>query len=105
MRPIENVREISALTYGFIASRPRPLVGQAHRPRLGPDPSGRRWRSGAYTLSLLKQYPQLRATILDFPETVSTAKTYALQTGMNDRIRYLRGNAITTEWRKVRMSC
>jgi 2-hydroxy-4-(methylsulfanyl)butanoate S-methyltransferase len=54
--------------------------------------------SGAYTLALLKQNPQLRATILDFPETVATAKAYALQAGMNDRIRYLGGNALRTEW-------
>ena len=54
--------------------------------------------SGAYTLALLKQHPKLQATILDFPETVSTSTRYALEAGMSDRVRHVAGNAITTEW-------
>ena len=54
--------------------------------------------SGAYTLAFLKQNPKLQATILDFPETVSTSTRYALEAGMSDRVRHVAGNAITTEW-------
>ena len=54
--------------------------------------------SGAYTLAFLKQNPQLSATILDFPDTVSTSTRYAAEAGMSDRVRHLAGNAITTQW-------
>ncbi len=37
--------------------------------------------SGAYTLAFLKQNPKLRATILDFPETIQTAQRYASEAG------------------------
>lgn len=54
--------------------------------------------SGAYTLSFLQRNPALRATILDFPQTVETAKRYAAAAGMSDRVAHLEGNALTTEW-------
>jgi SAM-dependent methyltransferase len=54
--------------------------------------------SGAYTLAFLKQNPGLRATILDFPETVETARRYAAEAGMSDRVSHIAGNALTTEW-------
>lgn len=54
--------------------------------------------SGAYSLAFLKQNPGLRATILDFAETIATAKRYAAEAGMSDRIRHVAGNAITTDW-------
>ena len=54
--------------------------------------------SGAYTLALLKQNPKLRATILDFPETVATSRRYAAEAGMSDRVQHVAGNAITTDW-------
>ena len=54
--------------------------------------------SGAYTLAFCTAYPQLKATILDFPQTVATAKRYAREAGLADRIAHLAGNAITTEW-------
>ena len=54
--------------------------------------------SGAYTLAFLKQNPKLRATILDFPETIQTARRYASEAGMSDRVIHVEGNAITTAW-------
>ena len=54
--------------------------------------------SGAYTLAFLRQHPNLRATILDFPDTVATAKRYVAEAGMSDRVQHVGGNAITTEW-------
>ena len=56
--------------------------------------------SGAYTLAFCAANPGLKATILDFPQTVETAKKYAQQSGLTDRVRHLAGNAITTEWPK-----
>jgi ubiquinone/menaquinone biosynthesis C-methylase UbiE len=54
--------------------------------------------SGAYTLAFCAANPQLKATILDFPQTVETAKKYTLDAGLADRVGHLPGNAMTTEW-------
>jgi predicted O-methyltransferase YrrM len=54
--------------------------------------------SGAYTLAFCAANPQLRATILDFPQTVETARRYAREAGLTDRVSHLAGNAITVEW-------
>src|SRR3984885_6018059 len=54
--------------------------------------------SGAYSIAFCAAYPHLQATILDFPETVDTAKLYAREAGLSDRISYLAGNAIKVEW-------
>jgi len=56
--------------------------------------------SGAYTLAFCTANPLLKATILDFPQTVETAKKYARQSGLADRVEHLAGNAITTDWPK-----
>jgi hypothetical protein len=56
--------------------------------------------SGAYTIAFCAAYPHLQATILDFPETVDTAKLYAGEAGLSDRISHLAGNAIKVEWPK-----
>ncbi len=54
--------------------------------------------SGAYTLAFLKQNPGLTATILDFPETIDTARRYAAEAGLSGRVTHMAGNAITTDW-------
>src|SRR5580658_330037 len=54
--------------------------------------------SGAYTLAFCAANPRLRATILDFPQTVETAKRYARESGLADRVGHLAGNAVTTDW-------
>jgi 2-hydroxy-4-(methylsulfanyl)butanoate S-methyltransferase len=54
--------------------------------------------SGAYSIAFCAANPHLKATILDFPETVNTAKRYARKAGLSDRIAHLAGNAIKVEW-------
>jgi ubiquinone/menaquinone biosynthesis C-methylase UbiE len=54
--------------------------------------------SGAYTLAFLKRHPKLRATILDFPETTETARHYAAEAGLSDRVAHVPGNALATDW-------
>src|SRR5262249_41554889 len=56
--------------------------------------------SGAYTLAFCAANPRLNATILDFPQTVETAKRYVRQSGLADRVAHLAGNAINTDWPK-----
>ena len=57
--------------------------------------------SGAYTLAFCTANPALKATILDFPQTIETARTYARQSGLADRVAHFAGNAITTDWPKA----
>ena len=54
--------------------------------------------SGAYSIAFCAAYPHLQATILDFPETVDTAKLYAREAGLSDRIAHVGGNAIKVDW-------
>jgi 2-hydroxy-4-(methylsulfanyl)butanoate S-methyltransferase len=54
--------------------------------------------SGAYSIAFCGANPQLLATILDFPETVDTAKRYARAAGLADRIAHLAGNAVAVDW-------
>ena len=54
--------------------------------------------SGAYTLAFCAANPELSATILDFPQTIDTARRYAQEAGVAGRIAHLAGNAITTDW-------
>jgi hypothetical protein len=54
--------------------------------------------SGAYSLAFCAANPRLSATILDFPQTVDTARRYALEAGLDHRITHLAGNAITADW-------
>ena len=54
--------------------------------------------SGAYSIAFSAANPGLQATILDFPETVDTAKRYAREAGLADRIAHLPGDAIKVDW-------
>ena len=54
--------------------------------------------SGAYSHAFLRKNPALKATILDFAETTETARHYAAEAGLSDRVDFLPGNAVTTSW-------
>ena len=54
--------------------------------------------SGAYSLAFCAANPELSATILDFPQTTDTARRYAREAELADRIAHIAGNAITTDW-------
>ena len=54
--------------------------------------------SGAYSLAFCAANSQLAATILDFPQTLDTARRYAQKAGLAARITHLAGNAVTTDW-------
>ena len=54
--------------------------------------------SGAYSIAFCAANPQLSATILDFPQTVETAKRYVREAALADRITNLAGNAVAVDW-------
>ena len=54
--------------------------------------------SGAFTIALCTRFPELRATILDFPNVVAVARRYTAEAGLGDRVDFLAGNALDVEW-------
>lgn len=54
--------------------------------------------SGAFSLAFCRENPELSATILDFPNVVCHAETFAREEGLSGRITPLPGNALETPW-------
>jgi len=54
--------------------------------------------SGAFSIELCRRHPALRATIVDFPSVASTADLMIDTAGLRDRIRFIGGDALATEW-------
>ena len=54
--------------------------------------------SGAFSIALCQRNPDLRATVLDFPNVVTVAQRFVAEAGLRDRIACLRGDAIATPW-------
>lgn len=54
--------------------------------------------SGAFSISLCRRYPEMTATIVDFPNVIEVGRRYVEEAGLASRIRLLPGNALSTEW-------
>jgi cyclopropane fatty-acyl-phospholipid synthase-like methyltransferase len=54
--------------------------------------------SGAFSITLCRRHPELRATILDFPSVAPTATELVAEAGLADRIRFVGGDALRTPW-------
>jgi ubiquinone/menaquinone biosynthesis C-methylase UbiE len=54
--------------------------------------------SGAFTITLCARFPDLRATIVDFPNVVTVARRYVAEAGLSDRVEFLAGNALDVDW-------
>lgn len=54
--------------------------------------------TGAVTIDLLQQVPDLRSTIIDFPNVVALGRNFASQAGVADRMDYIEDNALRVEW-------
>jgi ubiquinone/menaquinone biosynthesis C-methylase UbiE len=54
--------------------------------------------TGAFSITLCKRYPQVRATILDFPTVTAVAARYVAEAGLADRIALMGGDALQTAW-------
>lgn len=54
--------------------------------------------SGAFSIALCERNPQLRATVLDYPNVIDVAERFVGEAGLADRIRFQRGDAIHAEW-------
>jgi ubiquinone/menaquinone biosynthesis C-methylase UbiE len=54
--------------------------------------------SGAFSITLCRRHPELRATIVDFPSVRPIAEELAGHAGLADRIRFVPGDALTAPW-------
>ena len=54
--------------------------------------------TGAFAITLCKANPTLQATIVDFPNVAELGQGYVEKAGLSDRIRYVPGNALETDW-------
>lgn len=54
--------------------------------------------SGAFSIALCRRNPALHATILDFPNMLDVAAQFVQRDQLPDRIDFLAGDALATEW-------
>lgn len=56
--------------------------------------------TGAYSITLCNAFPNLKATVIDFPNVAKLGRKYVAEAGLSDRARYIDGNALETAWPK-----
>lgn len=54
--------------------------------------------SGAFSITLCGHYPELAATIIDFPNVTEIARRFITDAGLSERIELVGGNALDTDW-------
>lgn len=55
---------------------------------------------GLYSVAFCQKYPQLQATIFDFPESLRETTDLIEKNNLKNKIRTLEGNALTGDWGK-----
>ena len=54
--------------------------------------------TGGFAIRLCETNPNLRITILDFPNVVSLGRQKILEAGLSDRVNFIEGNALDYNW-------
>jgi len=54
--------------------------------------------SGAFSIALCQRNPELRATVLDFPNVIGVAQRFVAEAGLQDRVSYIRSDAADDDW-------
>ncbi|WP_335949110.1 methyltransferase [Salipiger bermudensis] len=54
--------------------------------------------TGAFAITLCKAFPELSVTIVDFPNVAALGRRHVAEAGLSDRIVYVEGNALETDW-------
>lgn len=54
--------------------------------------------TGAFAITLCQAFPDLKATVVDFPNVAVIGEAYVAKAGLRDRIAYVHGDALRTEW-------
>ena len=54
--------------------------------------------TGAFAITLCRANPELRVTVVDFPNVAALGEAYVADAGLSDRIGYLTGDALKADW-------
>ncbi len=54
--------------------------------------------TGAFAIRLCEANPDLKATVLDFPNVIALGREYVAAAGLSDRIEFVGGNALEDDW-------
>lgn len=54
--------------------------------------------TGAYAITLCNAWPELTATVVDFPNVAAIGRAYVAEAGLTERIAYVEGDALVTAW-------
>ena len=54
--------------------------------------------TGAFAITLCKAYPELTATIVEFPTVAALGREYVAEAGLSDRIEYVEGDGLEAAW-------
>jgi 2-hydroxy-4-(methylsulfanyl)butanoate S-methyltransferase len=54
--------------------------------------------SGAFSIALCRRNPELRATVLDFPNVIDVANRFVAEARLEDRIDFIRADAVNGSW-------
>ncbi|SLN29485.1 Demethylspheroidene O-methyltransferase [Roseivivax jejudonensis] len=54
--------------------------------------------TGAFAITLCQSFPDLTATVVDFPNVSALGRAYAADAGLADRIAFVDGNALAADW-------
>ncbi|MEZ5654125.1 MAG: methyltransferase [Burkholderiaceae bacterium] len=54
--------------------------------------------TGAFAITLCQTFGHLSATVIDFPNVARLGEAYVAKAGLSERIRYLHGDLLDTEW-------
>lgn len=54
--------------------------------------------SGAFSIMFCKRYPNLRATVLDFPNVIEVGKSFVAEEKMGDRVDFVAADGTTADW-------
>lgn len=54
--------------------------------------------TGAFSITLCEANPDLHATIVEFPNVAVLGEEYVAAAGLSDRVAYIRGDALRSDW-------
>ncbi len=54
--------------------------------------------TGAFAITLCRAFPDLTATIVDFPNVAALGRDYVAKAGLSERISYVEGNCLDVDW-------
>ena len=54
--------------------------------------------TGAFAITLCRKFPDLRATVVEFPNVARLGRDYVAEAGLSDRITYVEGDGLEAAW-------